>query len=466
MSYVQRFCGLSREAKLFLLSVALGSVGTSVGWLMLNFYLQSLGFSQSLIGAVNAAGWLTVAVVGVPIGIVSDRAPRRAMLLLGTALAALGSLGVALSSTALPLIAFTALAGIGSATLMANTAPFLAEHSTAAQRTALFSLQAALTTATGFLGSLLGGYFPAFIAGILDAGLRPHDVLPLRVTLGLVAALQGLALGPLLLLPPERPASARSAAEDGRGQALPATPARPPSDALLEGAPAAPRPSRALGRGVKLRLQDPVLFVKLLAPTAFVGLGAGLIMPYLNLFVRGKFGISFEALGGLFALSSLMTAAGMLLQPLLAERLGKVRSVVLVQALSLPFLLIMGYAPHFPLVAAALLVRGMLMNMANPVYMAFCMERLPRGERATFSGATEVIWSLTWAIGSGVSGWLRDLLGFFRGFDVEFALMFALYATSTAVMYALFGRHPERPAAPDSGLEPKPEARPLREGTR
>lgn len=430
-NYLQRFRGFSREAKLFLLSVTLGSVGMSVGWLMLNFYLQSLGHSQSIIGAINAAGWLTVAMVGIPIGIVSDRVARKAMLLLGASLAALGALGVALSSAALPLIASTALSGIGLAAILTNLSPFLAEHSTAAQRTALFSLQAALSTATGFFGSLLGGYFPSLIAGGL--GLSPHDVLPLRITLGLVALLQFSALIPLLFLRFDRPAES----VEQMDERLPATPIRS-SEAPLGDSPATLPASRSFGR--KLRLENPSLFLKLLAPTVFVGLGAGLIMPYLNIFVTGKFGISFEELGWLFALSSLMTATGMLLQPLLADRFGKVRSVVLVQALSLPFLLVMGYAPYFSLVAVALLARGMLMNMANPVYMAFCMEQLPRRERATFSGAMEVNWSLTWAVGSGLSGWWRDRVGFQTGFNTEFALMALFYLISTAMLYAFFGR--------------------------
>ena len=447
--YLRRFRGFSREAKLFLLSVTLGSVGMSVGWLMLNFYLQSLGLSQSLIGAVNAAGSLTAAVLGIPVGVLSDRVSRKAVLVVGTLLAAFGSLGVALSSTPALLLGFTVLSGMGLTAIFTNISPFLAEHSTAAQRTALFSLQAALSTATGFLGSLLGGYFPALIASRM--GMSPHDVLPLRVTLGLVALLQFVALFPLLLLRegalPEtelEPKEDQGRSPEGNRAASTAsvrTAEVPPGGE----APPAPPASRAFGG---LKLQNPPLFLKLLAPTVFIGLGAGLTMPFLNLFVRGTFGISFEELGWLYALSSLMTAVGMLLQPLLADRVGKVRSVVIVQALSLPFLLIMGYAPYFPLVAVALLVRGMLMNMANPVYMAFCMEQLPRRERATFSGTTEVVWSLTWAVSSGVSGWLRDVLGFERGFNVEFALMALFYTISTALLYAFFGRRLE----PQRGL--------------
>lgn len=424
--YLSRYRGFSRGAKLFLLSITLGSMGFSVNWLMLNFYLQSLGYDQTFIGWINALTWLTVAVVGVPIGILSDRVSRVSALRFGTACVGAGATGVALFGAPETLVAFTVLAGLGLATLSANAAPFMAEHSTAAQRTALFSAQAALSTATGFVGNLVGGHLPEAFAGWL--GVSAESVLPLRMTLLSVALLQGLAIVPLLSLKTNHPL--RAPQGNPKPSLYPEVPTAEPA--------AVPQPSAH-----RWRLRHPALFMKLLLPTVLIGLGAGLTMPFLNIFITGKFGIPFGELGLLFALSSLMTAAGMLLQPLLADRMGKARSVVAVQAVSLPFLLMLGFSPYFPLVALAFLVRGMLMNMANPVYLAFCMERIDERERATFSGAQEVIWSSTWAASAAFSGWWRDQVGASIGFDTAFALMALFYAASTILLYALFGRRPE-----------------------
>lgn len=426
IAYLNRFRGFSRDARLFLLSMTVASVGGSIGWLMLNFYLESLGYSQSFIGGINALSALTMAVVGIPIGILSDRLPRKTALPLGAMFYIVGAAGVASWGTALPLLIFTVISGIGAATISANSAPFMTEHSTAAQRTALFSVQAALTTATGFVGNLFGGHLPQIFANWL--GVAAQDVLPLQLTMGMVAILIVVALVPLLLLSDTRRAAQ---GDDIANETHPS----PKPSAIADLFPSSTDP--------RVGSLSSTRFVQMLLPSVFVGLGAGLTIPFLNLFVAGKFGISFGNLGLLFALSSLLTAAGMLLQPLLAERLGKVRSVVVVQSLSLPFLLMMGFSPFFPLVAVALLVRGMLMNMANPVYMAFCMEQLPEHRRATFAGAAEVVWSLTWAGSSAFSGWWRDRVGFDTGFNTEFALMMVFYSISTTMLYGFFVR-PEK----------------------
>jgi MFS family permease len=133
-----------------------------------------------------------------------------------------------------------------------------------------------------------------------------------------------------------------------------------------------------------------------------------------------------------------------MVQPLLADRFGKVKSVVLVQGASLPFLIILGYSGWFPLVVIALFVRGALMNMGNPIFTAFSMERIPERERATFSAFTSSTWSLGWAAGSWASGALRDVLGFTAGFNLLFGFMLVFYSTSMILMWVWFVRDESR----------------------
>jgi MFS family permease len=197
--------------------------------------------------------------------------------------------------------------------------------------------------------------------------------------------------------------------------------------------------------GIKKRrllpeMSDPLLYFKLIFPGAVVGLGAGMIMPFMNIYIEGKFHVTFAALGQLFAWTSLATAVALMVQPLLADRFGKVKSVVLVQGASLPFLVVLGFSDIFPLVVTALFVRGALMNMGNPIFTAYSMERVPERERATFSAMTSSTWSLGWAAGSWTSGALRDLLGFAPGFNLLFSFMLVFYATSMVLMWLWFVR--------------------------
>lgn len=147
--------------------------------------------------------------------------------------------------------------------------------------------------------------------------------------------------------------------------------------------------------------------IRLVAPNVLVGLGAGATIPFLNAFIEGKFGVDYAGLGTLFAWMSLATAATALLQPLLVRRLGQLTAVLVVQAASLPFLAVLGYAPQFWMVSAALLTRGALMNAAGPVYTAYAMSALPEEDRPMSSGVNLIAWDAGWAVSSLMSRVVR-----------------------------------------------------------
>ena len=117
----------------------------------------------------------------------------------------------------------------------------------------------------------------------------------------------------------------------------------------------------------------------------------------------------------------------MLLQPFLAGRLGRLGAIVFVQALSLPFLAALAWAPWLPLVTLALLIRGALMNAAGPVYAALVMDYLTEEERPGFFLLESALWSLLFALGSALSGAVQEALGL-KAFDLLFGGTLALYA--------------------------------------
>lgn len=67
-----------------------------------------------------------------------------------------------------------------------------------------------------------------------------------------------------------------------------------PADAKTRVSPALPQ------RGL-LQLDDRRTLLRLVLPTAFVGLGAGATIPFLNVYIEGRFGVSYASLGRLFA---------------------------------------------------------------------------------------------------------------------------------------------------------------------
>ena len=415
-NYFKIFGNISRPAKLFLASTILYWLGMTIVQLYLNFYLQGLGFDQGWIGLINAAPSLTTVVFTLVIGSVSQRLGPWMSMVVGTAIAGLGILGMVISPSPWMVLAASVINGLGGGFVWSNVGPFLMLNSQERQRSTLFSLQAALGTLTGFVANMGAGVLPGFLAGIAAA---PADsVLVMQVILTIAGAVYLSALVPILFArSPKESSVSEQAAQNVQVQVV------------------AP-----VKRRLRPEITDPGLYFRLIVPGAIVGLGAGMIMPFMNIYIEGKFHIDFAGLGQLFAWASLATAVALMVQPLLADKFGKVKSVVLVQGASLPFLVILGFSDLFPLVVAALFVRGALMNMGNPIFTAYTMERIPERERATFSAMTASTWSLGWAAGSWASGALREALGFTAGFNLLFTFMLVFYATSMVLMWVWFVR--------------------------
>jgi hypothetical protein len=154
-------------------------------------------------------------------------------------------------------------------------------------------------------------------------------------------------------------------------------------------------------------IKHPARIWKLTLPEAFIGLGAGLALPMLNIFFQQRLGSPDVEIGATFAAGQAVLVVGTFLAPLAAARLGKVNAVVVTRLASIPFILFMALAPDVGSVGLAVAVaslayvsRIVLMNMASPVRSAFSMEILDPAERGTQTGLQQ---ALTAALSGGAS---------------------------------------------------------------
>jgi hypothetical protein len=185
-------------------------------------------------------------------------------------------------------------------------------------------------------------------------------------------------------------------------------------------------------------IRDRGRFVRLATPGFLIALGAGQVIPFLNVFIQGKFGLDLASLNIVFAFTSLGTVVAILAQPTLARRFGQMTSVVIVQAASIPFLVVLGFSPLLWAVILAMAVRNSLMNASNPVFMAFAMEQVTPAERATLSATFSVLWQIGWVIGGTVYSVLQAVLGFEGGYTVNFVTIITLYAVATGLYWIWF----------------------------
>ena len=399
--YARSFTGFGKDARLFLLTTIVFGAALSLYWIDFNLYLESIGLGWA-VGWLMAASQLAGFLMALPASAVSDRIGRRKVMACGMALVAIALFAFLPGDLPLMFVGVIAL-GAGQMAVSVVQVPFIAEHTRPEQRNEYFSLWSAIGFLTGLIAAIVGGLGAPMIASLLHLG---SDSAPYQILLTGVAILGTISLGTVWLLTADGPAADRA-------------------------------PATGMGR-FGIVVLDRNLFFRLLLPGFLTSLGAGQLIPFLNVFIQNKFNLGLAEVNAVFAVSSLGTALAILMQPAVARRCGRIGSIVLVQGASIPFLVVLGFSPVLWTVIGALAVRNSLMNAGGPIFDAFAMERISAAERATLSAGMTMLWALGWTIAPIYYGVLHAWLGFTAGFAVNFVTIIILYTTATALLWGWF----------------------------
>lgn len=272
-------------------------------------------------------------------------------------------------------------------------------------RALMFSLNFGLSTLAGALGNIFAGQMPGWFGNLLsvpaDSAQAFQSVLLVSVVLGLFAFI------PIFILK------------------------EPVKDQISNQV----KPNQ--WKQLQLTVRRGFTW-KLVIPEMLLGFGAAITIPYMNLYFSETFQIKSSVLGIVFSLSALFVGIGSIIGPRLVRHFNsKIKVVVLSQASSLIFLLILGFSPYLWLAVIAFLFRGVLMNMAVPLYNAFCMENVSENEQGVVNSLISNSWTAGWAIGPFLSG----LIQIRYGFQPLFLTTTAIYFFSILSTWIFFGRY-------------------------
>jgi len=371
----------SPNAKKYLTYTALTSISFSVFHLIFNLYIYSLGYQQDFIGLLNGLPSIVILAIGLPVGMAADRYGYKTFLVTGSVLSTLAVLALAFFEASPGLIGASLALGVAGALTWVIGAPMMAANSNDKERVYLFSVNFALMMGAGFVGSMIGGMLPEYLAVLW--GSEATATGPLRGAFLTVAFFNALAIFPALRMTNVKPVMKKRRLPLPQGK------------------------------------EEWALFSKLLLPSMFVSFGAGAMVTFFQLFFNLRFELSTGSIGYLFAFSSIVTAIATLASPLLAKRFGKVRTVFYTELASIPFLLILAYSYNLGVVIVAYYMRSALMNMSGPVQMTFSMEQVNEDQRATLTSLNAMLGSLgRGGLGPLVSGYVQVRYGFSEAFTL------------------------------------------------
>lgn len=409
-NYASQLKAFRPNARLYLLSVIVTGAAMGVFRLLFNFYVLSLGYDEALLGKLVTTNSLTALIVALPSGYLADRMGRKNALISSGLLSGLSLLGMFLWPVVSVFYITNVLSGLAQSLGAVTMGPFLMENSGEHERTYLFSFSSGLQMASASVGNWIGGFLPTWISVIRS--VEPTNSKAYGGAILVVSISLFVSIAPLIFLRTPRLASNE----------------------------------RSLFTPIQYAAENPGMLYRLILPMLLTSIGAGLIMPFMNVFFRQVHQQPDPVIGTLFAWGSLAMGVGLLIAPPLAERMGKIKFVVISQGLSIPFLILLGYAPWFWLSAAAYYIRVALMNMSGPVYQTFVMEQVDASARATVASLVSMSWNFGWAFSPMMSGWLQVRYGF----GPVFLGTIVLYIISVWLYYAFFWGN--RPALQPSTL--------------
>ncbi len=422
--YLSSFRSFTRNAKLYLLSAMIAGIANSMFFVLYNLYLKELGFGPEFPGMITSLTNLAIVFLAIPAGRFCDLTGPRRLMIIGFALAIPFSLGRGLAIGRSSLLFNNFMVGCASAITQVTIAPFLTQSSSPNERVHLFSISSAMSVATGFVGSYLGGTLPSLAAIIL--GWNPESAESYRLTFIVAATLLAFAIVPILLTKESRKRQDNCQSAQN-GESAPAT---------MTATMTWPEQAAPKARGATPPLSKEALNVIFWFGLSqlLIGLGAGLFVSFMNLYMSDVLELSTAAIGNWMAISSLTQAIGMLAAPSMAKVFGKVRTIIGCQCLSIPFLLILAFVPLPGPAVVAFLMRTMLMNMNNGLFSVLAMETVGENGHGLMSGVLSLVFSTGWVIGPYVGGQVIEA----HGYTPVFVAGGGLYLTATLLFWLRF----------------------------
>jgi predicted MFS family arabinose efflux permease len=190
------------------------------------------------------------------------------------------------------------------------------------------------------------------------------------------------------------------------------------------------------------------LIARFTAVSTCIGFGAGLVIPYLNLYFSDRFGMSKSSIGFIIACGQALTALSIFIGPLVSRRIGPVRAVITFQLLSIPFLLVTGWTANSILAAGAVIIRQALMNCSNPIQDSIMMALVDDDLKSLAVSCGQTVFTLGWALMGPVSTHIVSVYGPYTGYAVVFSCTAVLYLIGSILYGIWFGRHEHRVLSP------------------
>ncbi|HEY1268332.1 MAG TPA: MFS transporter [Candidatus Binatia bacterium] len=340
-------------------------------------YLSQLGYSPMTIGIVISTAYISSAVLTVVWGFLSDRYGRRKILMLLAALTIVSNaIYVFFSQLVFIFIAVivtnigaggTGGGGQGGGPFNPVEQALLAEKCTPENRNHIFSLNAFVGSLLGSLGALFSSlpeYLQQHFGWDPILSYKPLFVMTIVLSVGLIFAYAQIS---------------------------------------EHHVPRAREQARA-----PISKQSSAFVTKLSLLGMIDNLGAGMVGPLIALWFYLRFGVDLKSLSFMFFVSYILAALSFLAAPMIARRVGVVRTIAVSHGLASLVYFVLPLAPTFWTGAGLIMFRSFVAYMDGPLKGSFVMGIVKAEERGSAAGITNLARYVPMAVSPSISAYMME----------------------------------------------------------
>jgi MFS family permease len=375
---IQRLFGeLERDALILMTSRGVRAFAFSDLGVIFTIYLSQLGYSTMTVGFVVTTAYASSAILTALWGYLSDRYGRKNILVLLAVLTIVSNLIYIFFSHLIFIVAAVVIANVGAGGSGAGgqgggpmspvEQALLAEKCTPENRNRIFGVNAFVGSIMGSLGALLSGlpeHLQEHWGWAPIASFKPLFALTILFSIVLIFAYSSIDEHHVYGIRKEK---------------------KRPSTKRIDG-----------------------FVIKMSLLGMIDNLGGGLIGPLMAYWFFLRYGVDLKSLGLMFFLSYFLAALSFLTAPIIARKIGVVRTMAFSHGLASVIYLALPLAPTFTIAAALIVLRSFLAYMDTPLRSSFVMGIVRPENRGSAAGITSLSRHVPVAISPTLSAYLMQ----------------------------------------------------------
>lgn len=392
---------INKNVFLYYLILLLAAFSGSAFNVLFGIYLKNLGFTEQLVGEILSLMTLGTALGALPVSALAARFSKKRTIVFGLiAMVLSGLLLINIHITLfMQLSAF--IYGVGQASVMILQAPILYENTASHYRVTAFSVAFVLQNLAFVISSFLLGHASTWLATALsdataNAVLMNFATLTQLIAIYLTAQFSG-----------------------------------PQMESFIETVDFSTVLVHTLGEFKAVLSGGALMYV---LQVAFIGFGAGLVVPFFNIYLKYMLSVDDGVVGTIMAISQVGTILGGLIVSPLSRKFGSVKTVLACQLLSIPFLLSISLPQGLIIITISFFFRSSLMNMANPIISNLSMSIVSEEARTSMSSVVAMTGNLFRAFGIYVGG----LMMYGISYNSPYYVTIICYLIGTYIFYRTF----------------------------